>query len=102
MSSEHGAGLGGRRFAPPSTPRASGGPSLWDQLTRSAGSPTSSLMYCWTGDRYEPSPWATVVRDAEAMTAGLRKAGIRPGARVATVLTNNPYAIRGLLGVWLA
>lgn len=85
-----------------SSKHVTGGPSLWDQLTRSAGAHRSSSMYCWTGDRYEPSPWAAVARDAEAMTAGLRRAGIRPGARVATVLTNNPYAIRGLLGVWLA
>jgi fatty-acyl-CoA synthase len=80
---------------------AGGGPALWDQLARGAGSSRSSL-YCWTGDRYEPAPWAQVVRDAEAMTAGLRRAGIGPGSRVATVLTNTPWAIRGLFGAWLA
>lgn len=76
-------------------------PNLWHRLTHDASSYRSSL-HCWVGDRYEASPWSRLVRDAEAMTAGLRRIGVRPGTRVATVLTNNPYTVRGLLGVWLA
>src|SRR4051812_25508081 len=36
------------------------------------------------------------------MTAGLRGAGVEPGTRVATILTNTPLAVRGILGTWLA
>jgi fatty-acyl-CoA synthase len=79
----------------------SGGANLWDRLAHDAGSYRSSL-HSWVGDRYESSTWSEVVRNAESMTAGLRRAGVRPGTRVATVLTNNPYAVRGLLGTWLA
>lgn len=75
--------------------------NLWERLTEHASSYRSSL-HCWVGDRYESAPWPQVVRDATRMTAGLRRAGVRPGTRVATVLTNNPWAVRGLLAVWLA
>jgi fatty-acyl-CoA synthase len=74
---------------------------LWTGLTESAASHATSL-HCWVGDRYEAAPWSAVVSDAESMTAGLRGAGVRPGARVATILTNGPYAVRGLLAAWLA
>jgi fatty-acyl-CoA synthase len=43
-----------------------------------------------------------VLRDSEFATAGLRRLGVRPGTRVAAVLTNNAVVVRGLLGVWLA
>ena len=36
------------------------------------------------------------------MTAGLRRAGVTPGERVAAVLTNGPQVVRGILGVWLS
>ena len=67
-----------------------------------ASASTPASLHCWVGDRYEASPWSEVVRDAEQMTAGLRRAGVRPGTAVAAVLTNTPLAVRGLLGVWLA
>jgi fatty-acyl-CoA synthase len=76
---------------------------LWDRLTgttRPGGK--SSSLHCWTGNGFDASPWAAVARDAEAMTLGLRRIGVRPGARVVTVMSNTPHAIRGLLGVWLA
>jgi fatty-acyl-CoA synthase len=78
------------------------GTGLWDRLTAPARTPGSSPLHCWVGDRYDTSSWETVVRDAEAMTAGLRRLGVRPGTRVATIMTNTPHAVRGLLGVWLA
>jgi fatty-acyl-CoA synthase len=74
---------------------------LWDGLTRRASTHRTSL-HCWTGAGYETSSWARVVREAELMTTGLRRAGVRPGTRVAAVLTNHPQAVRGLLAVWLA
>jgi fatty-acyl-CoA synthase len=75
------------------------GPCLWDRLTH--GRQDVSL-HCWVGDGYRASPWSEVVREGEAMTAGLRSAGVRAGTRVAAVLTNGPQVVRGLLGVWLA
>lgn len=73
--------------------------SLWDQLT--AGRPGASLHF-WNGDRYSGTPWPEVARRAERTTAGLRAAGVRPGARVATILTNTPDVVDGVLGTWLA
>lgn len=76
--------------------------NLWDRLVTAAGSAHSSL-YCWTGgERPQQARWGEVVRDAERMTAGLRAAGVQPGTRVASVLTNTPEAVRGILGTWLA
>ncbi len=73
---------------------------LWDALTASVNAPGG--LHCWVRDRYEGSPWKDVVRDAEQMTAELRRAGVRPGTSVAAVLTNTPLAVRGIVGVWLA
>ncbi|HEU4702110.1 MAG TPA: AMP-binding protein, partial [Conexibacter sp.] len=52
--------------------------------------------------RFEQASWGSVVRDAAQMTAGLRRAGVRPGTAVAALLTNTPLTVRGMLGVWLA
>jgi fatty-acyl-CoA synthase len=83
-------------------PQPSPGPSgLWDTLVGSAG-PFHSSLHCWVGDRFEAAGWSEVVRSAESMTAGLRRRGVRPGTRVATVLTNAPHVVHGILGVWLA
>jgi fatty-acyl-CoA synthase len=71
---------------------------LFDRLVNAGG----SALHCWTGTGFDRTPWPDVVREAEAMTAGLRRRGVRPGTRVATVLTNTPTAVRGLLAVWLA
>ena len=74
---------------------------LWDRLVTDAGRARASL-HCWVGTGYRSATWTEVVRDAERMTAGLRRIGVRPGTRVASVLTNGPLAVRGLLAVWLA
>ncbi|OLF09965.1 AMP-binding protein [Actinophytocola xanthii] len=76
--------------------------TLWDALTGAGRTPFRSSLHCWVGDRWEGTTWTDVVADAERMTAGLRRCGVRPGTRVATVLTNGPHTVRGLLGVWLA
>jgi fatty-acyl-CoA synthase len=70
-------------------------------LTRASG-PSRASFHCWVDDRFETTTWRELARDAEAMTAGLRRAGVRPGANVATVLTNGPQVVRGILGVWLS
>ncbi|HEY0448157.1 AMP-binding protein [Actinophytocola sp.] len=76
--------------------------TLWAALTGAGRSAFRTSLHCWVEDRWEAATWSEVVADAENMTAGLRKCGVRPGTRVATVLTNGPHAVRGLLGVWLA
>jgi fatty-acyl-CoA synthase len=76
--------------------------NLWSALTaEDRPTPTRSL-HCWVGDRFEQHLWRDVIADAEQMTAGLRRAGARDGAVVATVLTNTPHVVRGLLGAWLS
>ncbi|MGK5637859.1 AMP-binding protein [Streptomyces sp. URMC 126] len=60
------------------------------------------VLHAWSGDVFEHTPWRDVVRDAHGMAARLRTLGVRPGTRVACVLTNTPDAVRGLLAVWLA
>jgi len=76
---------------------------LWTALTRAGRrGPGRASLHCWVADGWEAATWRDVVADAEAMTAGLRRCGVRPGTRVATVLTNGPHAVRGLLAVWLA
>lgn len=73
---------------------------LWDALLASAASDAN--LHCWEGKRYSAAPWRDVVADADQMTAGLRRIGVRPGTAVAAVLANTPLAVRGVLGVWLA
>jgi fatty-acyl-CoA synthase len=71
---------------------------IWDALTGAS----RSMLHCWDGERFTSAAWGEVVRDAVAMTGGLHNAGVRPGRRVATVLTNSPETVRGVLGTWLA
>lgn len=73
---------------------------MWKAIT--AGAHPSATFRCWNGRTYEEAPWPAVVRDAEHMTVGLRRAGVRPGTNVACLLTNSAHTVRGLLGVWLA
>jgi fatty-acyl-CoA synthase len=72
---------------------------FWNALTNSA---SHGVLHVWNGDEFEHTPWREVVRDAHAMAAELRRAGVRPGTRVAAILTNTPDTVRGLLAVWLA
>lgn len=74
---------------------------LWERLTTVAAGSRGSL-HCHTGRRYETSSWGQVAQRAELMTAGLRGAGVEPGARVAAILTNGPAVVPGMLAVWLA
>lgn len=75
--------------------------NLWDALTDKDPN-AGARFHCWTGERFETVPWSGVVSDAAAMTLGLRRAGVTQGTRVASLLTNSPSTVRGLLGVWLA
>lgn len=60
------------------------------------------VLHVWNGDEFEHTPWRDVARDARRAAAELRSLGVRPGTRVACILTNTPDTVRGLLGVWLA
>jgi fatty-acyl-CoA synthase len=72
---------------------------LWDLLTSGR---TRTSLHHWHGGRYVGTPWPEVARQAERMTAGLRAAGIGTGTRTATILTNTPDVVRGVLATWLA
>lgn len=74
---------------------------LWQRLTADASRSRSSVHF-WADGGYRATSWRELVRDAEAMTAGLRRAGVTPGTRVAAVLANGAPTARGLLAVWLA
>lgn len=63
---------------------------------------TRGTLHVWNGDRFEHLPWREVAADAHGMAAALRAEGVRPGTRVACVLTNTPDTVRGLLAIWLA
>jgi fatty-acyl-CoA synthase len=78
---------------------AAAGAGLWELLLRD--DPRGTLHH-WDGDGFGRLPWREVVADAHSMAASLRAAGVRPGSRVATVLTNSAHTVRGLLAVWLA
>jgi fatty-acyl-CoA synthase len=74
--------------------------NLWDALSckeRDAGK-----LHCWDGTGFHTASWPEVVGDACRIAGGLRARGVRPGSRVASVLTNSPHSVRGILGVWLA
>jgi fatty-acyl-CoA synthase len=72
--------------------------SLWEALESGSG---SSSLHCLDGEGAHSATWSEVAREARQMTAGMRRAGVVPGARVAAVLTNGPQVVRGILGVWL-
>ncbi|MFF2407936.1 AMP-binding protein [Streptomyces sp. NPDC058092] len=75
------------------------GTGLWDLLLRKE---SQGVLHHWDEDAFGHVPWREVVADAHGMAATLRSAGVRPGTRVATVLTNSADTLRGLLAVWLA
>ncbi|TDB90323.1 AMP-binding enzyme [Actinomadura sp. KC216] len=72
--------------------------SLWESLLNAR----RSRIHCWTGERFTDARWDEVAADAARMAGGLRARGVGPGRTVATVLTNSPLAVRGVLAVWLA
>ncbi|MGI8335636.1 AMP-binding protein [Actinomadura scrupuli] len=72
--------------------------SLWESLLTAR----RGQFHCWTGARFTSVGWDEVVADARRMATGLRAIGVRPGVRVATILTNTPLAVRGTLATWLA
>lgn len=74
---------------------------LWNGLLGQSRPRTHSLM-AWEDGRYVATSWSAVADQARHMTAGLRRRGVAPGARVASVLTNSADVVAGVLGIWLA
>ncbi|MFI0738429.1 AMP-binding protein [Streptomyces sp. NPDC021100] len=73
-----------------------------DFFTALTNGSSRGVLHAWTGDTFDHTPWRDVVRDAHGMAARLRALGVRPGTRVACILTNTPDTVRGLLATWLA
>ncbi|MDX6720151.1 MAG: hypothetical protein QOJ63_2405 [Solirubrobacteraceae bacterium] len=73
---------------------------LWTALTevRRPG----AGWHCWTGERFEWTTWQATIASARGLATHLRAAGVGPGSRVVTVLTNSPLAVRGMLAIWFA
>jgi fatty-acyl-CoA synthase len=65
------------------------------------GDPLQRSLLSWSGDGYVRTGWSEVVQNASHMTAGLRRRGVAPGARVATILTNSANVVQGVMAVWL-
>jgi len=71
---------------------------LFEALT----APKRASLYWWNGRQFAQTPWQEVLADATRVAAGLRRLGVCPGVPVASVLTNTPSVVQGILGVWLA
>lgn len=72
---------------------------LWKALTNGSARGT---LHAWAGEDFEHTTWREVAARAHSLAAGLRAAGVRPGTRVATIATNGPATVHGLLAIWLA
>lgn len=74
--------------------------NLWQSLL--APPMRGARLKVWEDGGFREEPWDAVVAAAERAAAGLRDRGVRPGDRVACVLTNSFDVCAGLLGIWLA
>lgn len=60
------------------------------------------LLHTWEGDGFREVTWAEWLSEAFEAAAALRKLGVRPGSRVACMLSNSFATCRALIGVWAA
>lgn len=73
--------------------------ALWDLLSRRGARGT---LHAHNGQGFDHYGWDEVMSRAEGMAAGLRAAGVRPGVKVASILTNSIDVVSGLFAVWMA
>src|SRR5207247_1955005 len=59
-------------------------------------------LYCWDGSDYRSHDWDDWRAAAERAAVGLRRLCVRPGSRVASVLTNQFEVCAAVIGTWLA
>jgi fatty-acyl-CoA synthase len=74
--------------------------NLWERLM-SPPAPEAGFL-AWEGTGWREENWASTVRQAERVAAGLRDLGVEPGKRVGCVLTNSFDVAAGILGIWIA
>ena len=79
--------------------RVSGRP-LWESLTDPRH--VQGVMRAYEGDAIAGTTWDQGLAGGRRVAAGLRRRGVRPGARVATVLTNSREVVEGIVGIWMA
>jgi fatty-acyl-CoA synthase len=72
---------------------------LWDVLTGHSGD--QGGLHVWENDGFNHYRWDRIAANAQRTAAGLVAAGVSPGDRVATVLTNTADSVTGLLGTWM-
>lgn len=73
---------------------------LWEPLSRPCDG--RDILVHWTGATWTGWTWDDWRTRAHRAAGGLRAAGIRPGDRVACLLTNGSGTYAGILGAWLA
>ena len=73
---------------------------IWQALDRPGGD--RPQLYCWEDNGYRAMTWDAWRRGAERAAAGLQALGVRPGSRVAAVLTNAGPVCHAIPGTWLA
>lgn len=60
------------------------------------------LLHTWEGSDFRAVTWSEWRSDAFEAAAALRRLGVRPGSRVACMLSNSYATCRALIGVWIA
>ncbi len=75
-------------------------PSLWAPLEQAR--PSGPLLRVLDGTTWVDWSWDEWRRQASEFAGGLRTKGVRPGDRVACLLTNSPSSCAALLGAWMA
>ena len=76
------------------------GSSLWEPLDRRVT--RHDLLHVWDGTRFVEWSWEEWLQRSLRFAAALRARDIRPGDRVACLLTTTPTACAAVLGVWFA